>query len=139
MNLKTILSRTQMSTYCLIPFIIQSLQRRKIIFKIAYFTVSLASYVSRLYLLKNLRVYHVPLNFLLFSFYSSTKILLGRWNAELDLEPEDTLSDKSKIEKKKWFETFVLLYFVDFYKILFNSFVYSLQVFDHFIIIENKN
>ena len=100
MNLKTILSRTQMSTYCLIPFIIQSLQRRKIIFKIAYFTVSLASYVSRLYLLKNLRVYHVPLNFLLFSFYSSTKILLGRWNAELDLEPEDTLSDKSKIEKK---------------------------------------
>ena len=67
-----------MSTYRLIPFIIQSLQRRKIIFKIAYFTVSLASYVSRLYLLKNLRVYHVPLNFLVFSFYSSTKILLGR-------------------------------------------------------------
>ena len=82
----------------------------------------------------------MPLNFLVFSFYSSTKILLGRWNAELeDLEPEDTLSDKSKTGKKKWFETFLLLYFVDFYKILFNSFVYSLQVFDHLVIIKNKN
>lgn len=101
-----------MSTYCLIPFIIQSLQRRKIIFKIAYFPIYLASYVSRLYLLKSLRVYHVPLNFLLFSFYSSTKILLGTWNAELeDLEPEDTLSDKSKQgEKMIWNISLIVLY-----------------------------
>lgn len=76
------------------------LAKKKYSVKFFFYFFCLFSYVSGLYFWGTINTYHLPLNSLLFSFCSLTKLLLGRRSNELDLETNRTFWHV-QIRKKK--------------------------------------